>query len=206
MKNILIHGLGQDYKSWNKTQEYLLEKKITVECPNLFDLNSESKMLYQNLYREFCNYCNNQKEKLNLCGLSLGGMLALEYVKEYPEKVNSIILIGTPYEIPRTLFKLQNIIFKFMPNKTFEKIGTTKKDFCLLVNSMSDISISKQLDNIKCKTLIICGMKDKVNRKSARLWNTNITGSDLKIVNNSSHEVNMDNPKELANIIYEFWK
>ena len=46
------------------------------------------------MYNTFSDFCNNQKEKLNLCGLSLGGVLALEFVKEYPERVNSIILIG----------------------------------------------------------------------------------------------------------------
>ncbi len=56
------------------------------------------------LYNTFSDFCNNQKRKLNLCGLSLGGVLALDFVKEYPEKVNSIILIGTPYKIPKALF------------------------------------------------------------------------------------------------------
>ena len=35
-------------------------------------------------------------EKINLVGLSLGGILTIDYVEEFPEKVNSIILIGTP--------------------------------------------------------------------------------------------------------------
>ena len=42
--------------------------------------------------------------------------------------------------------------------------------------------------------------------KSAKLLNKNIKNSELKIVSNSKHEVNIDNPKELADIIYDFWK
>lgn len=34
-----------------------------------------------------------------------GGILALDYVKKYPEKVNSIIIIGTPYDIPQSSFQ-----------------------------------------------------------------------------------------------------
>ena len=30
--------------------------------------------------------------------------------------------------------------------------------------------------------------------------------SSFKTIDNSSHEVNVDNPNELANSIYDFWK
>ncbi|MDE6148993.1 MAG: alpha/beta hydrolase [Ruminococcus sp.] len=206
MKNILIHGLGQNNESWNKTKKYLSENKIDVECPNLFEIDTQNEMSYVNLYKSFSNYCNKQKEKLNLCGLSLGGILALEYAKEYPDKVNSIVLVGTPYKIPKILFKAQNIIFKFMPKKSFQKIGISKKKFCCLVNSMCNIEISKNLDTILCKSLILCGIKDNINMDSAKLLNANIKGSKLLLIDDSSHEVNIDNPKELANIICDFWK
>lgn len=204
MKNILIHGLGQNDKSWDKTKILLNEKDIDVECPNLFDL--KCKMSYEDLYSAFANYCNESNDKLNLCGLSLGGLLALEYSKEYPDKVNSMILIGTPYKISKLLFKVQSIVFKCMSNKTFEKMGISKKDFCCLVNSMSDIEISKNIKSINCNSLILCGVKDKANKKSAELFAQNIKNSVLEIVGNSSHEVNIDNPKDLAYIIYDFWK
>lgn len=38
MKNILIHGLGQDNKSLDIVKEYFNENKNEVICPNLFDL------------------------------------------------------------------------------------------------------------------------------------------------------------------------
>lgn len=206
MKNILIHGLGQTNRSWDEVIEYLKQNKIETLCPNLFEITKSNSKDYKMLYSAFSNLCNVQKEKLNLCGLSLGGILALDFVKEHPEKVNSIILIGTPYKIPKILFKFQNIIFYLMPKFTFKKMGCSKKEFITLVNSMSNLDISKNLEEINCLSLIICGIKDKVNIESAKLLNKNIKNSKFKIISNSAHEVNVDNPKELANIIYDFWK
>ncbi len=102
------------------------------------------------MYNAFSDLCNNQKEKLNLCGLSLGGVLTLDFVKKYPEKVNSIILIGTPYKIPKALFKMQSLIFHIMPKSTFEKMGCYKREFITLVNSMSNLNIGKYLFSICC--------------------------------------------------------
>ncbi len=206
MKNILIHGLGQNSQSWDNTSMYLKENNIDIVCPDLFEITKNTSKDYKMMYNTFSDFCNNQKEKLNLCGLSLGGVLALDFVKEYPEKVNSIILIGTPYKIPKALFKLQGLIFHIMPKRGFEKMGCSKREFLTLVNSMSNLDIAKDLETIKCNSLIICGDKDNVNMENAKLLNKSIKNSKFKVINNSSHEVNIDNPKELADIICDFWK
>ena len=205
MGNILIHGLGQNETSWNLVETELKNNNIKVEKPNLYSIIKNEKIDYTTMFQKFADYCNSFDDKLNLCGLSLGGILALDYAKKFPDKVNSIILVGTPYKIPKILFKIQGIIFHLMPKATFEKIGCSKKDFISLVNSMSDLDIASNLDKVKCKTLILCGDKDNQNMESAKLLNKNIKGSSFRTIDNSSHEVNIDNPKELSNIIYDFW-
>lgn len=208
MINILVHGLGQDEKSWNEVKKQLKNNKINVETPNLFFIVKNYQVNYENMYKTFADYCNSFNEKINLLGLSLGGVLAIDYITEFPEKINSIILIGTPYEIPKTIFTVQNIIYKFMPKRIFEKIGCPKKDMISLLNSMKKLFIPEKAPNIKSNTLIICGEKEKnnINMKSAKKLNEVIQNSKFKIIENAGHEVNIDNPKELANIIYEFWK
>ena len=208
MVNILIHGLGQNETSWNEVKNQLNNSEINVETPNLFSIVKNYQVNYENMYKTFADYCNSFNEKINLVGLSLGGRLAIDYIAEFPEKVNSIILIGTSYEIPKTIFTIQNIIYKFMPKRIFEKIGCPKKDMIRLLKSMSELSIPDKAPNIKCNTLIICGEKEKdnINMKSAKQLNKVIQNSKFKIIENAGHEVNIDNPKELANIINDFWK
>ena len=206
MINILVHGLGQNETSWNEVKNQLKENNINVETPNLLSIVKNYQINYENMYKTFADYCNSFNDKINLIGLSLGGILAIDYITEFQEKVNSIILIGTPYEIPKFLFAIQNNIYKFMPKKMFEKIGCPKKDMIRLLKSMSKLSIPPKALNIKCNALIICGEKDNINMKSARKLNEAIKNSKFKIIENAGHEVNIDNPKELANVIYDFLK
>ena len=84
MKNILIHGLDQDDKSWDKVKEYLREYNYNVICPNIFDLLKNDSYEYNNLYGTMEERINNCNDKVNLCGLSLGGILALDYAKNHP--------------------------------------------------------------------------------------------------------------------------
>ena len=208
MVNILIHGLGQNETSWNEVKNQLNNSEINVETPNLFSIVKNYQVNYENMYKTFADYCNSFNEKINLVGLSLGGILAIDYIAEFPEKVNSIILIGTPYEIPKTIFTIQNIIYKFMPKRIFEKIGCPKKDMIRLLKSMSELSIPDKAPNIKCNTLIICGEKEKdnINMKSAKQLNKVIQNSKFKIIENAGHEVNTDNPTLLGQKLNVFFK
>ena len=207
MKNILIHGLGQNDKSWNIVKEELEKFNIEVETPNLFDITKTNLLNYDNMYQELVNYLNGFDEKVNLVGLSLGGILAIDYANNFKDKVNSLILIGTPYKIPKALFTIQIIVYKFMPKKIFKKIGCSKKNIIELLNSMKSLNVEKNAPNIKCDTLILCGEKEKnnINMKSAKKLNEVIKNSKFKVIKNAGHEVNIDNPKELALTIYDFF-
>ena len=204
MINILVHGLGQTDKSWDKVKGILNQDNINVETPNMFEIAKNYQLTYENVFTVFVDYCNSFSDKLNLVGLSLGGILAIDYAIFHPEKVNSITLCGVPYEMPKKLLKIQNFIFKFMPKRTFENMGVSKENFIQLTNSMAELNIKEKISKLKCHTLVICGEKDSANLESANKLNENIKNSELKIIKNSGHEVNIDAPEKFAKIIKEF--
>ena len=118
MSCIFIHGLGQKPSSWDNVISRMPESLDTV-CPDLFALMSGNETSYHNLYRVFSDYCDCIPEPLNLCGLSLGGVLALHYTIDNPEKVQLLTLVGTQYKMPKTLLRIQTIVFKIMPGFIF---------------------------------------------------------------------------------------
>lgn len=198
MKYILLHGMGQNASSWDKTISYLPDTAETV-CPELSNFFSEGNCNYGKMYSSFCRYCNRFSEPLNLCGLSLGAVLALNYAIDFPQKVSSLILIAPQYNIPKFLLKTQNVLFKFMPESQFKDIGLKKNDFITLTNSMVDMNFTSSLDKVNCPVLVICGEKDNVNKKAAIKLARELPNAKFSTVDNSGHEVNVDNPQGLAN-------
>lgn len=203
MKHILIHGLGQKASSWNETISYMTGQD-TIICPELSLFIKEKDASYSNLYTAFSEYCNNISGPLNLCGLSLGAVLALNYAIDNPKKVNSLVLIAAQYEMPKTLLKLQNIVFKFIPEKSFKSMGLSRNDFIKLTSSMMNLNFNEGLNNILCPVLLICGDKDSPNKKATRNLYESISQSEIIFIKDAKHEVNNDNPKELAEILNDF--
>ena len=205
MRKILIHGSGHKGTSWNETIKFMQDNK-DILCPDLSSILNGKEASYTNLYSSFVEYCNKIDGQIDLCGLSLGGILALNYAIDYPNKVEKLVLIGTPHKVPKVMFSIQNIIFKFLPKKIFETMAFNKKDTFILGKTMKNLDFSNRVQNIKCPTLIICGEKDNANIKSAHYLAENIENAKLEIMKNTGHIINEESPKELAKTLIEFWK
>ena len=204
MTKIFIHGSGHKGSSWNEVVKRM-KNKDSILCPDLSTILSGKEASYSHLYSSFVEYCNGIEGKIDLCGLSLGGILALNYAIEYPGKVKSLVLIGTPHKVPKLMFSIQNLIFRLLPKSTFKGMAFNKKDTFILGNTMQELDFSNNVQVINCPTLIICGEKDKANMKSAHFLSENIKGSELRIIKETGHVVNEENPKELARILDDYY-
>lgn len=199
-KYIFLHGLGQTASSWNNTISFL-PSDTDVSCPQLYGFFGADKRTYDNLYSGLCEYFGSFPEQVTLCGLSLGAVLALNYAAECPQNVRSLILMAPQYKMPKFLLKMQNMIFGFMPKSAFTETGLSKSDLMTLTSSMTDIDLRGGIKNIRCPVTIICGERDRVNQKAAKTLADIIPDAEYIVIPNAGHEVNMDEPQKLAEVI-----
>jgi pimeloyl-ACP methyl ester carboxylesterase len=203
MRYIFVHGLGQDSTSWEETISFM-EKTTHISHPDLFDLLKDKEPTYNNLYLAVSEYIEQSSEPVTLVGLSLGAVLALNYTIDHPQRVHSLVLIGAQYKMLKWLLKIQTIIFRFMPESSFKKLGSSKKDFIVLSNSMMELDFSEDLKRIQCNTLVLCGEKDKANKRAAKKLVEQIPKAKIRTVRDAGHEVNTEAPEVLASILNDF--
>ena len=203
-KVILIHGSGHKASSWQKTISYL-DHQEDILCPELSAILNGREASFPNLRAAFAQYCAQTGGPVHLCGLSLGGILALDYALEYSENVKTLVLIGTPHKVPKVAFALQNVVFRLLPKSAFASMAFDKRDTVALGNSMKNLDFSGRLGELRRPTLILCGEKDGANLKSAHVLAGHIPGAELQVIENTGHVVNEENPKALAERLNEFY-
>ena len=141
MKQIYIHGLGQTPDDWKEVLHRLNSEKDGV-CPDLPGMASAGQATYTDLYSAFARFCSRIEGPLSLCGLSLGGVLALHYAAEHPEQVDRLVLIAPQYRMPKRLLQAQNLLFRCMPRSLFRQMGFSKDQFIQLCKSMEELDFS----------------------------------------------------------------
>lgn len=204
MKTILVHGSGHKATSWRKTISYM-KNDADILCPELSSILNGKEVSYPNLYASFAEYCKQIDGQIHLCGISLGGIIGLDYALDFPEKVKTLVLIGTPHKVPMISFAIQNVLFKLLPKSVFNNMAFDKKNTFALGKSMKNLDFSNRVKSIHCPTLIICGRKDSANIKSAYYLSQNIENAKLEIIENTGHVVNEENPKVLSQILENFY-
>ena len=98
------------------------------------------------------------------------------------------------------------MIFQLMPNGIFKKMGIGKRELIQLTKSMMALDFKEDLDKVDCRTLIVCGEKDRANRGASEMMAEKIHGARIKILEGCGHEVNVEAPEKLAEILEAFYE
>lgn len=204
MEYVFVHGLGQSPSSWDHIIDTISDKPPL--CPDLSALISQEEPSYAALYRAFSHLCDRIPGPLFFCGLSLGSVLALHYTADHPERVSALCLIAPQYQMPKTLLRIQNVLSRLMPKALFQQTGFTKSQFIGLCKSMMDLDLRPVLHRINCPTLIVCGERDRANKRAAQALTAQLCQSRLQIIEKAGHEVNTEAPESLAVLLKSFWK
>lgn len=204
MNLLLLHGLGQGPGSWDGVLD-ALGPDPGAACPDLFGLCGGAPD-YPALYAALEDYAGALPAPVLLCGLSLGAVLALDYAIRRPERVAGLVLVAPQYKMPRALLRLQNAVFRMMPERAFAQTGLGKRDILLLTASMMDLDLRNGLARVDCPALILVGERDSANRKAARKLAGLLPRATVREVPGAGHEVNVDAPRELAEALRGFWE
>ena len=198
---LFLHGLGQGPDSWRAVAERLTG--VDAVIPDLGAMLA-GRADYLALRGALFAVCDAEKAPLHLCGLSLGGVLALAYAAHRPERVASLVLIGTPYTMPKRLLKLQDLLFAITPRTAFESLGLTKRQMRGLSLSMATLEIPALLPRVRCRTLVLCGEKDRANRKAARQLQEGLSNAAMQTIDGAGHEANREAPEALSAALAAF--
>ena len=188
-RRILIHGLGQTPDSWKEVRKVLGAEAESSCAPDLMRMVTERPLTWDVLYQTFSTFCQVQQPPLSLCGLSLGAILALQYGAEHPDRVRSMCLVAPQIRMPKGLLLFQSAVFRCMPERAFAGMGFPKQDFLTLTASMRTISLEREAASLTMPVQVVCGEKDRANRRAAEETARMIPHGELHIVPGGSGPV-----------------
>lgn len=198
MKIVFLHGLGQRAVDWDQVASQF----PNTDCPDLFETAGE-KLNYAAILSSLEERYEHEKEPLCLCGLSLGGMLALDYALRHGDRVAAMVLLGARDRTPRLLMDIQDLLFRCMPDKAFASTGMKKEQVRDLTRSMKNLDFTDRLSTIHCPVTVACGAKDYPNLAAARRLAKDLPNARLYVVPHAGHELNADAPDTVAEMVRE---
>lgn len=231
---VFTHGASWNHKQWKPQVEYFAKFYKTI----VWDVRGhgysslpKGNVKSEDFSKDLIALLDHLGiEKAILCGLSMGGHISLQVASRYPERVESLILLGTPFTnafnwyekilvpfnrwsarfIPmKVLGKIQaNLLSKFNPsNKQYieQAFSLLSRDNWVRVwSAVTRMESKNELDRIGCPTLILQGDHDTMIKRQQAYMHAKIKQSALITIKNAYHATNLDNPEEVNKHIKRF--
>lgn len=217
MKDLyIIHGWTYTVEPWEKTLKLLEKKGFNVKMLNVPGLTAPSQKIWT--IQEYADWADkNLPDGTVALGHSNGGRILLNLCVKKPEKLKKLILLDSAgvYEksfkrdVVKKIAKLGAPLKKnkFL-SKVFHKL-TGASDYSRAPENMKKtltnmLESDKKLDltKVKTPTLILWGENDTVTPpRQAKVLNSKIEGSKLKLYKNWTHAPYISDPTSLASAI-----
>lgn len=166
---------------------------------------------------------NNEFQKINIFGYSMGGMVALYLAKHYPQRVGKIITLGTKMEWDHfiaadmtRMIDAEKIALKapilagalqemHQPNDWKEVLHRTTE---LFLNLGSEPALSPQdFTLIKHEALLLLGDLDRmVTPEETEEAQSRLQNSRFQMLSETPHPIEQAHPGQLAQIAAEFFQ
>lgn len=230
---VLIHGFGLDSRIWEKQVEQLSEtnKVITYDMRG-FGKSSipNGKYSHTEDLHELLKELNIQNTKI--IGHSFGGEVAVEYALQYPNEVNSLVLISpslrgvkgdtreweTLVQLGKTgdIEGLRKRILENPAFKDFKEGSKEMESFREIVNGYSGfhfinrdpreiIEGNQGIKNLNCPVEVVIGERDEEVQKEVAKKFKDEFGIEARVIPNCGHMGILEKP-EIPEIIRESGK
>jgi len=230
---LILHGWGGSSDSWVEVQDILAKKGYRVVVPDFSGFGKSITPPEPWGIKEYVEIILKFAEKLAinkffLLGHSFGGRIAIRFAHNFPEKVDKLILcdsagikpkpglkttivfilvkIGNAILTPKYLVRfkdfIRSIIYSFLRKRDYVKANEMMRR---VMKKVLNEDLSPDLLEIKNKTLIVWGEKDKmVPLKYAYVFKEKISNSRLKIIPKVGHSPHLEEPEKLSDIVFKF--
>lgn len=168
--------------------------------------------------------------KAIICGLSMGGHVAIQAAINAGERVERIILIGAictnkfnyfeKIVLPINRFSLRLMPMSWIAFSISVSIGNLSPEvkeyvrkavgslnhdvFNRVWKAVTSMESRDGLSKITCPTLILIGEHDSMTRRQQQYIHEHIQNSNLVTIKNAHHGTNLDNPEQVEKEIEKF--
>jgi pimeloyl-ACP methyl ester carboxylesterase len=225
---VFIHGAGGTTKVWNFQQGQLsgLFEVILIDLPGHGTSPGDGCGTIEE-YGHVVSEATDQLglEKFFVIGHSMGGAIAMHLALERPSSLAGLVLIGTGARLKVFPAILEGILkdkettcrqiidYAFSPMAPAAMKEAAYQEY---VKSHAEVvhrdftacdrfDIRESAHSINIPTLIMCGAHDTLTPpKYAEYLHERIAGSSLRLIEDASHMVMLEKPREVSEAIAEF--
>jgi len=202
---VLLHGSGRASRMWDPALAGL-SADWHVLAPDLPGFGrSEGPFTVAGAARAVRGMIAVQTAPVHLCGLSLGGVVAVRAAAQLGSQVASLVVTGTPVvprrDLPAALRRLRRLPAPLLP--LFSDV-TGRADWLRMLDELERTDLRGYLPRVTAPALVVCGSRDWRAMPAACELAGGLPGGRLWIAPHQGHSWPSASPELFSKIITDF--
>ncbi len=221
---VLIHGLASQLGSWDSLARHLQERYLVLRWdlrahggsaspPGPYSLEDLAVDL-----REILDALD--VDSAHVLGHSAGGVVAMRFALDFPERLRSLILVSTASEcnarardfyesLARTAEQEggEAVLALLGMDRTKDAVAPEPAGFAKIARCMGRLHLeplTAALDRVAVPTLIVVGEKDFLGVGGSVIISRRIKKSTLKIISDRGHAIHLEDQAGFNQIVSDF--
>lgn len=202
----LLHGLGQTPQSW-QDQVTAMPSGFKAVAPWLKGTRpgrDETFSVPGAADQVLALLNQHGVDEMALVGVSLGAVVALDAAIRAPDNVSHLVLAAGQVNPPKSVMRMQRLLFSMMPAKRLAAMGVEKRRFLQALDEAAAVDYRSRLGEVRARTLVLVGAQDKANVPAAKDLAAGIPGARLEIVPGAGPQLNTDAPTAFNELVWPF--
>jgi pimeloyl-ACP methyl ester carboxylesterase len=199
---VLLHGLGQSPIVWQDFVSALGAGRpmrapwmvgLRPKDPIGFDLGAAAAGLADELDLQGIR-------RADFLGVSVGGSVAMHLAVERPDLVGRLVLSGPVVRPSAGALRMQKLALRLLPESKLLDQGVSRPRMLAVFDALRTFDGLDLIGRIAARTLVVVGSRDRVGVVAARQVIGAIPGARLETVEGGGSLLNVDRPRELAEL------
>jgi 3-oxoadipate enol-lactonase len=199
---VLLPGVGSGPEAWQpQVEAFGAEREVLtprLQLDGEFTFAGEAERLWHEL----------PGDPLELCGLSLGALVALQMALVRPDRVERLALCAGFARLPvrgRLLMGMVGAAAGLVPARIRGELGGLERRAVRAVfRAGRSFDVSGELGRLTMPTLILYGDRDRANAPLSRALAAALPDGRLAVVPGAGHEANVDAPAAFTAALHAF--
>ena len=185
---VLLHGLGTGPDAWQAQVEALAPTRVVL-VPALaldvgFTVEREASRVWAGI---------ETPGAADLCGLSLGALVALRMALDRPERVRRLVLCAGFASLPRR-FRLLMAALGLTARSPIRAVFREGRRF----------DVRRELSGLRTPALVLVGDRDRANLGLSRVLAAELPNAELRVISGGGHIANLDAAEAFTQVLREF--
>jgi pimeloyl-ACP methyl ester carboxylesterase len=211
---VFLHGLGTGPQAWEPQLAHFAATRIVV-APRMHDEDAATRAIDELIA---------QHGAADLCGLSLGGLAALQYAATHTgvrRLVVSAAFAYLPEAVRRKVERTARLV-SVLPSPVVRRglaaevrepwhaaaveslRALSSRELARTMRSVARLDLRQDLAAVTCPTLVLCGASDQHNIPLSRALADELPNARLALVEGAGHIANLDAPRAFTAAVDEF--